>query len=101
MSGYSAMKLQQSKNLHVPLPDKMYARLRQESHRSKRPATELAREAIDRWLIERERAYVHEAIAEYAREFAGTEEDIDVDLQEASIEHLYDEENRYQERRRD
>jgi predicted DNA-binding protein len=92
----TAMPVQQTKNLHVPLPDQMYARLRHESSRSKRPATDLAREAIDRWLAERERAHIHEAIAEYAAEFAGTDEDLDEALQEASLEYLADEEKHVQ-----
>lgn len=94
------MPVQQNKNLHVPLPDQMYARLRHESSRSKRPATDLAREAIDRWLDERERAHIHEAIAEYAAEFAGTSEDLDEELQEASLEHLSGEEKQLQPRSR-
>ncbi len=76
------------KNLHVPLPDLLYRRLRGEAERAHRPATDLAREAIDRWLSERERRTLHEAVRTYARKAAGTRADLDADLEAASIEHL-------------
>jgi predicted transcriptional regulator len=77
-----------SRNLHVPLPESLYRRLRLEAERTRRPATELAREAIDRWLVERQRAAVHDAIAVYAAARAGTTDDLDPMLEAAAIEHL-------------
>ncbi len=77
-----------TKNLHVPLPDSLYRRLRTESERTKRPATELAREAIDQWLAERQRLAVHESIVEYARKHARTGADLDEELEAAAVEHL-------------
>jgi len=74
--------------MHVPLPEATYRRLRDEAERSSRPATVLAREAIDRWLAEAECAAVHEAIAEYARAVAGGPDDLDVGLEAAGVEHL-------------
>jgi hypothetical protein len=76
------------KNLHVPLPEPMYRRLRLEAERSERPATDLAREAIDYWLVERQRQVVREAIQEYASSVAGTSEDLDEDLEAAALEVL-------------
>ena len=37
-------------NFHVPLPTELYSKLREEAERSKRPATALARQAIEDWL---------------------------------------------------
>jgi len=76
------------KNLHVPLPQPLYRRLHAEAKRAQRPATALAREAIDFWLAQQYRAAVHEAIASYARHVAGTPDDLDVELEAASVEHL-------------
>ncbi len=75
------------KNLHVPLPESLYKRLRSEAKRVRRPATVLAREAIDSWLAEQRRASIHEAISAYAREVGGTRDDLDPDLEAAGIEH--------------
>lgn len=76
------------KNLHVPLPQPLYRRLRAEAERLRRPATTLAREAIDLWLAQQSRAAVHEAIATYARRAAGTPADLDADLEAAGVEQL-------------
>lgn len=42
-----AMPKPVNKNLHVPLSEPLYRRLRAEAERERRPATEIAREAID------------------------------------------------------
>lgn len=78
------------KNLHVPLPQPLYQRLRAEAKRENRPATVLVREAIDLWLAEQYRASVHDEIASYARTVAGTSDDLDPDLEAASVEHVVD-----------
>ena len=76
------------KNFHVPLPEQTYDHLRAEAERAQVPATILAREAIDSWLREQWRKTRHGAIAAYAAEMAGTDFDIDLDLESAAIEHL-------------
>lgn len=76
------------KNFHLPLPENTYKRLRVEAERKQIPATALAREAIDSWLRDQARKARHEAIAAYAEEVAGTELDIDRELEAAGIEHL-------------
>jgi predicted transcriptional regulator len=76
------------RNLHVPLPGTLHDRLRAVATRSGRPATSVAREAIESWVEERERQAVHEAIAAYATEMAGTAADLDETLERAAIEHL-------------
>jgi predicted transcriptional regulator len=80
------MPREQKRNLHVPLPDGLYRRLRAEAERTRRPATDLAREAIDRWLAEARRAAIHEEIASYAAGAAGTSDDLDAGLEAAGIE---------------
>ena len=75
-------------NLHVPLSGPVYDRLRAEATRSGRPATTLAREAIEAWIEERERHAVHQAIVDYANEMAGSLADLDADLEQAGVEHL-------------
>src|ERR1051325_21052 len=82
------INVQTTKNLHVPLPDPMYKRLRREAIRSRRPATSLAREAIDQWLHEQEKKLEFDAVAEYARAMAGTPFDLDEELERAAVEEL-------------
>jgi hypothetical protein len=76
------------KNFHLPLPEQIYTRLRAEAERTQIPATTLAREAVDEWLLRQSRKARHDAIAAYARETAGTSLDLDTDLESAGIEHL-------------
>jgi predicted transcriptional regulator len=75
-------------NFHVPLPDEVYRDLREEAARSSRPATALARQAIEQWLRDRRRVARHEAIAAFAAENAGSSLDLDTELEAASVEHL-------------
>ena len=82
------MSIKPTRNFHVPLSEDLYNKLRDESHRSKQPATELVRQAIDLWLQERQRVALHEAITNYATKLAGSTMDLDQDLEAASIEHL-------------
>ena len=76
------------RNLHVPLSEGLYRRLRAEAERARKPATAIAREAIERWLSDQRREAVHEAIASYARENAGSAADLDPQLEVAAVEHL-------------
>ena len=85
---HRGMTTRAHRNLHVPLPGSLHDRLRAVATRSKRPATSLAREAIEAWVDERERQAVDEAIATYATEMAGSAADLDEDLEQAAIEHL-------------
>jgi hypothetical protein len=76
------------KNFHVPLPEQTYSSLRAEAERTGVPATTLAREAVDLWLRQQLRKARHDAIAAYAAQMAGTQLDLDADLESAGIEHL-------------
>jgi hypothetical protein len=76
------------KNFHLPLPEHTYSHLRAEAERAQVPATALAREAIDWWLRQQLRKARHDQIAAYAAEMAGTDLDLNADLEAAGIEHL-------------
>jgi hypothetical protein len=76
------------KNFHLPLPEPIYTLLRAEAERAQVPATTLAREAIDFWLRSQARKARHEAITAYAAEMAGSDLDIDHNLESAGIDHL-------------
>jgi|ERR687891_2077812 hypothetical protein len=74
------------KNFHLPLPERVYEALRHEATVLRRPATVIAREAIEAWVRERERAVVREAIATYAVRHAGSAVDLDRALERAGLE---------------
>ena len=76
------------RNFHLPLSEQTYTHLRAEAERAGVPATTLAREAVDSWLRQQLRKARHDAIAVYAAEMAGTDLDLDPDLESAGIEHL-------------
>lgn len=88
------MPRQQMANMHLPLPETVHTRLRSEARRVGRPATDLAREAIDYWLDEIQRQAVHNAVLAYAREAAGSRDDLDPDLEKAGLEHLRSDQGR-------
>lgn len=78
--------MKSQRNFHVPLPEDLYRALREASEQSKQPATALAREAIATWLKQREREERYQAIADYARAVGGSDDDLDEDLERASLE---------------
>lgn len=82
------MKIQTTRNFHVPLPAQTYTRLRVEAARQNKPATQLVKQAVEYWLAEQERLALHEEIAAYAAEHAGTVADLDEDLERAAVELL-------------
>jgi hypothetical protein len=80
------------RNLHVPLPVDLDVALRAEAARRNQPATTLVRQAIDEWLRRQEKLALHQAIVSYASEWAGSDADLDEDLEKAGLEHLAEEE---------
>lgn len=74
------------RNFHVPLPETLYRKLRHEAEETKQPATAVARYAIETWLRQRKKAALREAIAAYAAAVAGSEADLDSELEAASLE---------------
>jgi hypothetical protein len=87
-SWHSEARSRVMKNFHVPLPEQTYDNLRAEAKRMQVPATTLAREAVEWWLRQQLRKSRQEAIAAYAAEMAGTQLDLDSDLESAAIDHL-------------
>ena len=84
----AASTLTQTRNFHLPLPESIYRALQEEAGALKRPATSVAREAIEAWLRERRKGVLREAIATYAARHAGTSADLDPALEEAGVELL-------------
>lgn len=82
------MSVATPKNLHVPLPPKLYRALRDAADRAGRPATQVAREAIVQWLHAERRREAEDDLREYVVEMAGTEHDLLEDIQAAAAEHL-------------
>lgn len=80
-------------NFHVPLPVGVYRRLRSEAERQHKPATQLVKQVVEYWLDEQEKLALHEEIARYAAEVAGTADDLDEQLEAAAVEHLNVNEN--------
>ena len=74
------------RNFHLPLPEPTYQRLREAAERANRPATVVARYAIETWLRQQRKAAVHEAIAAFAADVAGSLDDLDPELEAASLE---------------
>lgn len=84
------MKTAATRNFHIPLPEHLYLRLKEAAQRQRRPATQLAKQAVEYWLMEQEKLTLHEQIAEYAAKVAGSEADLDEELETASLQHLAD-----------
>lgn len=74
------------RNFHLPLEADLYDRLRDEADRAGRPATDVARQALDDWLKARRRQALRREIAEFAARAAGTPLDLDPGLEGAGIE---------------
>jgi hypothetical protein len=75
-------------NLHVPIPADMRTRLRREAEQSGLPATEIARLAISDWLERAEILRIETDIASFAKQFAGTELDLDQGFEQAGVKFL-------------
>src|SRR5437763_9902318 len=74
-----------AKNLHVPLPAELHARLASEAKQLGRPATALARGAIEAWLEQRRQEQIAEDLRAFALKYAGTEFDLDPAFEAAGI----------------
>jgi hypothetical protein len=78
----------------MPLPEPVYQRLKFVAKKQHKPATQLAKQALEYWLDEQERLVLHEEIASYAAAIAGTTDDIDENLEMTSLELLDDPESK-------
>ena len=84
------MKAATIHNFHIPLPEQLYTRLREVAKRQHRPATQMAKQAVEYWLEEQEKLALHEEIVRYAAQAARTTDDLDSQLEAAGLEHLDD-----------
>jgi predicted transcriptional regulator len=75
-------------NFHLPLPPDLRRMLHEEAAHSGLPATAIAREALQSWLIQRRKQRLHDEIAAWAEESAGTCLDLDEDLEQAGLDAL-------------
>ena len=79
-------------HFHLPLTEELYQSLKSEAVRLKKPATKLAREAIEFWLKSKAKSKLHDEISAYAKSAACSPQDLDEDLEAASIEFLDEDE---------
>ncbi|MBX3466890.1 MAG: hypothetical protein KF878_08325 [Planctomycetes bacterium] len=77
-----------TKRLHITLSQDLHAHLHGVAVQEGRPATEIAREVIERWLDAHRRTARRAAIAEYATAMADSGVDFDPDLERAAVGHL-------------
>jgi len=70
------------------LPPQLYDALKKEARKRGRPATSVARSAIESWLSRVRASELHEAIASYASKQADSDVDLDTSLEAAGIESL-------------
>ncbi|HEX3129757.1 MAG TPA: hypothetical protein VH394_20650 [Thermoanaerobaculia bacterium] len=75
-------------NFHLPLSPDLHDMLKNEAARSGQPATTIAREALRSWLEQRQKQRLHDEIAAWAADHAGTDLDLDKELERAGIEAL-------------
>jgi hypothetical protein len=80
-----------TKNFHLPLPAELYDELRSTAREVGQPATRFAQELMRVGLDEWRRVRRRQQIAMYARQVAGTAEDLDPELERAGISSLADE----------
>jgi hypothetical protein len=77
-----------TKNFHLPMPEELYDELRSAAREVDQPATRFAqalmRAGLDDWRRTRRRL----AVAAYARQVAGSTEDLDPELERAGIQAL-------------
>jgi hypothetical protein len=76
------------KKLNLPLPPDMHEAIFSESKMLGVPATRLVRSVLESWLEERRRARRKEAIRRFAAASAGTNLDLDPDLEAAATQEL-------------
>ena len=73
-------------NFHLPLSTELRELLRKEAEESGQPATAIAREVLQDGLAQRRKLRLHRQIATWAAAHAGTDLDLDEDLEQAGLE---------------
>jgi predicted transcriptional regulator len=79
------------RTFHLPLPPELHDALKAEASASQRPATELVRQALESWLLARRKQRLAAELQAYAEAMAGTELDLDPELEQAGIAVILDE----------
>jgi hypothetical protein len=77
-----------TRNFHLPLPEALYDELRRAASEVNQPATRFAQELMRAGLDEWRRARRRQEIAAYARQVAGSTEDLDPELERAGLTSL-------------
>jgi hypothetical protein len=76
------------KKLNLPLPEEIHEALFAESREAGVPATRLVRSVLEEWLQERRRAKRRAEVRRFALAHAGTELDLDPELEVAATAEL-------------
>ncbi len=79
-----------TKNFHLPLPEALYDELKSAAREVDLPATRFAQELMRTGLDEWRRTRRRQEIAAYARQVAGSTDDLDPDLERAGVKSLVD-----------
>ena len=79
-----------TKNFHLPLSEAMYEELRAAAKEADLPATKFAQDLMRAGLDEWRRVRRRVEIAAYARQVAGSSEDLDPDLEREGIKAMVD-----------
>ena len=78
------------KHLHIPLSEDLHEALMAEARQSGKSATTIARHAIEHTLKVRRREARQDELAAYAASHAGSDLDLDPDLEAATLEVLFE-----------
>jgi len=76
------------KKLNLPLPSEMHEALFAESREMGLPATRVVRSLLEDWLRERRRARRRDEVRRFAMACAGSDLDLDPELEAAAAEEL-------------
>jgi len=76
------------KKLNLPLPEEMHRALFAEARRTGVPATRLARSVLEGWIEQRRRERRRDEVRQFATKYAGSDLDLDPDLESAAAEEL-------------
>ncbi len=82
------MSSETATSIELPLASDVWSLLQDEAARSGQPATSLVSDVITNWVRERHRQLVAREIAEFAAAQAGSELDLDRELECAAVEAL-------------
>ena len=77
--------------LELPLESDVWGMLQDEAVRSGRPTVSLVSDVVAKWVHERQRQRIAQEIAEFAATHAGSELDLDSDLESAALQTLGEE----------